>query len=135
MNEQKGSSGFMAIVWLILIYAGYRIVEEIADAVELLLQGLVIIALVSAGIVAAFWVYRYLTDKQYGETKTLREIEKLEKDKKLYTSRLPKHLREQAEEYYKGKQREFFEPRPQSRLDVFFDRTKQVISTFQKKEK
>jgi hypothetical protein len=136
MSDQKNDgSSFMLIIMLGAAFAIYRIVQEIAQAVAMLLQGLVIIALVSAGILAAFWVYRYLTDQQYGETKNLREIEKLERERKLYISRLPEHLREGADEYYKEKQSEFFNPHPQSRLDVFFDRSKQFFSTFGKKER
>jgi hypothetical protein len=133
MSEQNGSGGFMAIVWLILLYAAYRIVEEIADAVAMLLQGLVIIALVSAGIVAAFWVYRYLTDKQYGETKNVQQIQKLEQERKRTVPTLPKHLREQANESYIEKQRAFYDLKTYSRIDAFFERTKQALHTFRTK--
>jgi hypothetical protein len=134
-DKKEGGFPIHIIFWMVLLYAGYRIVEAIVNAITILVDGLVIIALITAGILAAYWLYRYITDKQFGETKNLREIEKLERERKLYISRLPQHLRQGANEYYKEKQSEFFNPRPQSRLDVFFDRTKQAMSTFQKKEK
>ena len=137
MSDNRNNSEFplMPILVVLALYLGYRIVQQITRFIADLLDGLLIISLGATTILVAFWVYRYITDKQYGETKNLREIEKLERQRKLHTSRLPEHLKEQADEYYIEKQRAFYDMKPHSRVDAMLDRTKQVVSTFCRREK
>ena len=134
--ENRSDDGLLKlIVYGGIVYAIYCIVTAVTEAIFTLLMGLVHIALGAAGIFAAYWLYKYITDKQYGETKNLQQIEKLERQRKLHTSRLPKHLKEQANEYYIEKQREFYDMKPHSRVDAMLDRTKQVVSTFRRRDK
>ncbi|MGA9770444.1 MAG: hypothetical protein WBV94_15500 [Blastocatellia bacterium] len=136
MNDNKGNDGIGPLILIGgAVYAIYRLVEAVVTVVTVFLMELATIALVGCGLFAAYWLYRYVTDKQYGETKNLQQIEKLERQRKLHTSRLPKHLKEQANEYYIEKQREFYDMKPHSRVDAMLDRTKQVFSTFRKREK
>ncbi len=136
MSEKKDNDGLGTLILIgVVIYAVYRIVEAVVAVVTMFLMGLATIALIGCGLFAAYWLYRYITDKQYGETKNLQQIEKLERQRKLHTSRLPKHLKEQANEYYIEKQREFYNMKPHSRVDAMLDRTKQVVSTLRRREK
>jgi hypothetical protein len=133
MNEGNGNSA-KPLMYLVALYAAYRIVEAIVHAITMFFLGLVNIALAVTAILALYWVYRHITDKQFGETKKLQAIEKLERMRKLHLSRLPKHLREHANQSYVDRQRELYNITAHSRLDAFLDRTKQVLSTFRRRE-
>lgn len=135
MEDRTDEVPIKIILVGILIYAAYELVNKVIAAITALLMGFVYIALGIAGILALFWLYRYITDKQYGETKKLQQIEKLERQRKLHTSKLPKHMREVANQYYFEKQNALYDLKPSSRVDAMLDRTKQVFSTFRKKEK
>ena len=132
-NNSDDGTLFKLIGFGLLVYAGVQVVKSVVAAITALLMGLVNIALVAGGILALFFVYRYITDKQYGETRNLQQIEKLERQRKQYTARLPKHLRQEADQYYRDKQSEFFNPTPRSRADVILEKTGQVFNTFKRK--
>jgi uncharacterized membrane protein YuzA (DUF378 family) len=135
-NEIRSSEfPIKAIVVGGIAYGIYQVVNTVVAAIFALLMGLVYVAVGAAGILTLFFVYRYITDKQYGETKNLQQIEKLERDRKLHVSRLPKHLRDQADEYYKERQRAYYDLKTYSRADAFLERIKQVLHTFRQKDK
>jgi len=113
-----------------VLYGIYRIVETIVTVLFAFLMGLAYVALGAAGVFVAYWLYQYITNKQYGEEKKTRQIAKLERRRKDVTARLPKHIRDDADQYFKDKQRAVFAQKPSSRFDDVLDRTKQVVSTF-----
>lgn len=135
MENNNDDFPIKPLLYLGIAYAFYEIVTTISYAIARLLHGLVTITLWSAGILALFYLYRHITDKQYGETKKLQEIEKLERERKLHTSKLPKHMREQADDYYKEKQRAYYDLKTYSRADALLERTKQVLHVFRGKGK
>lgn len=137
MNDKqgRGGGGGTVIAFLILGYAAIKTVEAIVAAITALLMGLVNIALIVAGIIAAYWVYRYITDKQFGEEKKEQKVRRLEKKRKEVTARLPRHVRPQANEYYIDQEKEVYDIKPQvSRADVVLERTKQVVGILRRKE-
>ena len=124
-NNQDGGGGGGLATLLGIFAIGYAIIETVnavVAAITAFLFGLVTIALVASGAVALFWVYQYLSDKQYGEKRRIAQIEKLERERRATIARLPKHLREHADQYFKDKQQEKFEIKPQSRIDVLVER-------------
>ena len=135
MNSNNGDDGLFKLLLLLgAAYAIYRIIEAITKALTALLMGLVYIGLGAAGILALFWVYRYITDKQYGQTKMLREIEKIEREKTL-AARLPKPLREDYLRHCKERQEALFNLKNHSRLEAGLNLVKQARSAFGKKGK
>ena len=134
MNQQDDGAFLKLLLVLGLAYAFYEIVQTITYALARLLNGLVILGLIATGILAAFWVYRYITDKQYGQTKMLRQIEKIEREKNLAAS-LPKALREDYLRHCKERQEALFNLKNHSRLEAGLSLVKQARSAFGKKEK
>lgn len=122
----------MPLVVVIGLYAAYRAIEAMIAAFTVFLTGLVTIALIVAGILSFFWLCRYLSDKKYGETKSLQEIAKLESLRELHITHAPEHLHDQINEYYNEKEQAYFDTRPHSRFDAALDKTKQVLSTFRR---
>jgi hypothetical protein len=126
-------------------YAALEAINRMIDALQQLLEGLVIIALVSAVIIAAVLVYKFLSRNLSNNLpknnwpvhdKTLREIEKLERKRQLYDARLPEHLREEANKRQVEKQRELlYDPKRHSRMLEVLGTTKDVISTLKGKGK
>jgi len=133
MSDNQNGGWIMPLLILMAVYAAYRVVEAVVAAIEMFLMWLVGIALVATAILTAYFLYKFLSDKRYGDTKRLREIEKLERERKLHTSRLPKHMKEAANQYYYEKQNALYDLKPGSRVDAMLDRTKQVLSTFRGK--
>lgn len=135
MNQQDDGAFLKLLLVLGIGYAFYEVVTTITYALARLLNGLVTLGLIATGILAAFWLYRYVTDKQYGETKNVREIHKLEQQRIAVAAKLPKHLRAQADEYYIEKQRAYYDLKTYSRADAILERTKQVLHVFKGKGK
>jgi hypothetical protein len=133
MDNKKQNDDFPIKILLIggVIYAIYSVVEMLASALYQLFMGIVNIALVAGAISAAYFLYRFITNKEFGEQKKMRQIERIEKQRESL-ERLPVHLREQAAEYYTEKQRALYDMKPGSRFDAVLDRTKQVFSTFRR---
>jgi hypothetical protein len=137
MNNSQSSNGGGGIVILLLIlgYAAVKTVEAVVAAITALLMGLVNIALIVAGIIAAYWLYRYISDKQFGDDKKERKVNRIEKKRKEVTARLPRHVRGQANEYYIDQEKEVYDIKPQvSRADLILERTKQVVGILRRKE-
>jgi hypothetical protein len=124
MNDKQDNGGLKAILILIALYAAYRIVEAVVAAVTALLMGLVNITLGAAGVFAVYWLYRYITDQRYGETKNIREIEKMERQRKAAKARLPKHLRHEADSYFRDKQAKRYDLKTYSRGQVFAEKAR-----------
>jgi hypothetical protein len=135
MSNNDDSGLWKLLLFLGIGYAIYLFVQKMMAAFERLLSGLVIIALAAAVILVLFWVYRHISDKQYGETKRLQEIEKLERERKLHTARLPRHMKEVANQYYYEKQNALYDLKPGSRFDAMLGKTKQILHTFRDKGK
>jgi len=135
MEDRKDEFPIKPILVLGIAYAIYELIKTVIAAITAFLMGLVYIALAVAGILALYWVYRHITDKQYGETKKLQQIEKLERERKLHISRLPKHMREPANQHYFERENAVYDLKPHSRLEEWLDGLKQLLSTFRKKEK
>lgn len=123
MNDNSDDG---TVIKIILVggagYLIYQVVNVIVAALTALFFGLVTIALIGAGIFAAYWLFRYITDQQYGQQKQMRQIEKIERERRETIARLPKHLREHADQYFKDKQQSIYESKTQSRADEFFAR-------------
>ena len=62
-NNNHDGTLFKLIGFGLLLYAGVLVVKSVAAAITALLMGLVNIALVAGGILALFFVYRYITRK------------------------------------------------------------------------
>ena len=132
-KQRGGSDPGIVIAVLIIGYAAARIVEKVVAAITAFLEGLVYIALGAAVILVAYWVYRYIAERQFGEDKKERQVRKLEKKKKEVLKRLPKALRPVAESYYEDQQKEAYETKPKiPRSEILLDRTKQVVNIFRR---
>lgn len=129
-NRNDDSAIAKCVLFAIVIYGIIQLVDAVIAAIYSLLMGLVYVAVGAAAILALYSVYRYITDKQYGETKKMQQATKLEQQRRRHVPTLPKHLREHANEYWLDKQRAIFEPPSHSRLDAMLDKVKQVFSTF-----
>ena len=135
MNNNGDGFPWKVLLFLGIGYAIYRLVQETMDAFARLLDGLVIIALAATAIFVFFWVYRHITDDQYGETKSFREIAKWEQRKQMAKANLPKHMHAQAEQYFTDKQMKCYDLKTYSRWDSLLEGTKQVIHVFRGKGK
>lgn len=131
MNNQQGNDWTVkAIIWGGVALLVYKIVEAIGEAIKALLLGLVDICLIASGIIAAYWIYRYISDKQYGQHKLARKANKLESELEYLLEHTPEHLHEEITEHYRSEQRALLEPKAEKKTDVILDRTKQVVSIF-----
>jgi hypothetical protein len=112
-NKNNGEFPLMAIAVVIALYAGYRIVEEIADAIELLLQGLIIIGLSAGGVLVAFWIYQYLSDKHLAKSRPIAKYRKLElvnrEQKKYFKSKKQDHMSELADANFNDEARKIYD--------------------------
>ncbi len=82
-NSQDSNSGCLIVIGLLILgYAAVKTVEAVVAAITALLMGLVNIALIVAIVIAAYWVYRYIADKQFGEDKKEQKVNRLEKKRK-----------------------------------------------------
>src|SRR4051794_25402653 len=124
MNDNNDAMLLKLLFILGLLYAFYRIVETMAEAFGRLLDGLVSIALIGAAMVALRWLHHYLTDKQYGQNKRMKQVHALEQQKKSYVAQAPKHLRQDIEAYFDQKQSDLFAIKPTSRFEDFLDGAK-----------
>ncbi len=123
MSDKQGGSGAEILIPIVIVgYAVVKAVEAVVAAITALLMGLVNILLIAAGVVAAVWVYRYITDEQYGHRKGVRKVERIENERRETLARLPKHLRQQADDYFRKKQEGIYDPNPKSRLDAIVER-------------
>src|SRR4051794_31015794 len=107
MNQQDEGNFFKGLLFFCGLIMFYQIATTISRALDRFLTGLVTIGLVVIAVMAVFFLYRYITDKQYGQTKMLREIEKIEREKNLAAS-LPKPLREDYLRHCKERQEALF---------------------------
>ena len=123
------------VVLGVVVWGIVQVINAVVAAITAFLMGLVYIALVTVGIVALFWVYRHITDKQYGETKKLQQIEKLERERKLHVARVPKHMKESVNQHYIERQNAVYDLKPRSRVEEWLDWLKQVASVFRRREK
>ena len=138
MNNNQGGGGGGLLYLFGIIVAGYAVIETVNAvvlAITALLMGLVNILLIASGILAAYWIYRYISDKQFGDDKKERRVHKLEQKKKEVTKRLPKHIRGVAKDFYEEQEKEIYETKPKiARSDAVLDKTKQVINIFRRGE-
>ena len=135
MNSNNDDGTLFKLICLgLLVYAGVQVVKSVVAAITALLMGLVNIALVAGGILALFFVYRYITDKQYGNDKRMREAQKLERERIRAVSQAPEHMKQGIDAWYQQRQEAIFESRSESRFDSFADRTKQVFNIFRRGE-
>jgi hypothetical protein len=135
MSDNNDGFPIKAILGALMFYLGYCIVQEIIHFVSNLLSGLLIIALGATAVLVAFGVYRYITDRQYGQFKAVRELAKWQKIKEQNDPYIPEDYREQWEEFCADKQKECFQMNSHSRFDAGVERTKQIFSLFRRRDK
>jgi hypothetical protein len=134
-NRSNGEFPIRPILIALALYLGYRIVQEIIRFVSNLLEGLLFISLGATAILVAFWLYRYITDKQYGQFKAVRELARWQKIKEQNDPYIPEDYRPQWEQFCADRQSECFQMNSHSRFDAGLDRTKQVLSMFRRRDK
>lgn len=132
MESNNNGGSLVPLLIVVGLYAAYRAIEAMIAALTAFLTGLVTVALGVAVILALFWVYRHLSDKQFGQTRNVRKIAQWERQREYHLSQVPEHLHEKVNEYYAEKMHALFDTRPHSRFDEVLDRTKQIISTFRR---
>ena len=134
-NKQNDEFVLKLLVIAFAIYLAAQLVTTLTAAIAVFLAAVFNVLLAVGGIIALVLTYRFLTDQQYGETRNIRQIDRLERQRQMANSRLPKHLRPQADDYYRQQQEKFYDLKSYSRADAMLGRTKQIIDTFRKKGK
>jgi len=134
-NKNNGDFVFKLLVTAFVVALAVQLLKTLTAAVAVFLAAVFNVLLVVGGIIALVLAYRFLTDQQYGETRSIRQIDRLERQRQMANSRLPKHLRSQADVYFKQQQEKFYDLKTYSRIEAMLERTKQIIDTFRKKGK
>ena len=111
-------------------YAVVEVLKAVVAAITALLMGLVNILLVVCWIIAAYWIYQYISDKQFGQHKIAQKANKLERDLEYLLEHTPEHLHEEITQHHRDKQMELLAPKTEKRADVVLERTKQVFNIF-----
>jgi hypothetical protein len=135
MNNNQGSGGSLLLYLLLMVAAAYALIEvvkAVVAAITALLMGLVNICLVVSGILAAYWLYRYISDKQFGQHKLAQKANKLERDLEYLLEHTPEHLHEDITQHYRNEQMELIAPKTENKADVALERTKQVFNIFRR---
>lgn len=118
-----------------IAYLLYGLVQAVTYAITELLIGLVHILLGVVGIAVLYFLYQFFKgNSAFGEERRIRQIEELERQRKLHRKRMPKHMRDQFDEYSFDIQRSKYTMQANSKVDNFLDRTKQIVSIFRHKE-
>jgi len=135
MNDRKDDP--TGDILKLIVFAGaayfiYELVRLILAVLSALFFGLVWIILFAAGILAAFFLLRYINDKQYGDDKRMRELQKLEEQRIRAVAQAPDHMKDGIDNWYQQRQEALWESKTESRFDVFADRTKQTLGIFRR---
>jgi hypothetical protein len=136
MNENSDAKQlFLGLLFIVGLYAAYKTVTAITLAIKIFLMGLVNISLIAIGILVIFFLYRYISEKNFGDTRKIRLANKLEQERQLTLEQTPDILHPEINSYYEDKMREIYSLSPKSRTDGFLDRTKQVFNIFRRKDR
>ncbi|HYP26372.1 MAG TPA: hypothetical protein VE262_06625 [Blastocatellia bacterium] len=135
MNDRKDDSTGDILKLIVLAGAAYLIYELvmlIIAVLSFLFFGLAWILFFTTLILVAFFLLRYIRDKQYGDGKRMRELIKLEEQRIRAVSQAPDHMKSSIETWFHQRQEALWESRAESRFDLFADRTKQVLGIFRR---
>ena len=133
MNNNSSAGPLLFTIAICLgIYAAVQAINSVMEAFTALLLGLVNIALIVVGILAAFFLFRYITDKQYGQELRERKLQQLEEKRLRAVALAPDHTKGYVDSCYQQMQEALFKTKTESRFDVFVDYAKQLLGLFRR---
>ncbi len=130
MENRNDEFPIKPILLGLLLLLGWKVIEEMTRMVTIFFSAMLTIAIIAASLGAAYLVFSFIRNRELGENKKIRKINRIEAEMKQALARTPKHLHHDIKEHCLQKQRDVYAEKPSSHIDDVLDRTKQILSTF-----
>ena len=135
MENRSSEFPIKPILLGLLLLLAWKVTDSVTTMVTAFFSTLITIAIIAASLLAAYLVFSFIRDRELGQNKKTRKVNKYQRELKQTLANTPRHLHQEIKSHFEELQRQVFIDKPTTRVDNVLDRTKQVVSIFRRKEK